>query len=97
MKKLHLVLKHEWYDKIASGEKTSEYREPTEYWSKRLAPYIEYCMFRRPGDPRPIVVFHRGYTNKTMEFNILSVFRTTKQNDLNIREAWEIRLDGRVE
>ena len=33
---LHLVLKHHWFDKIVSGEKTSEYRECSDYWNKRL-------------------------------------------------------------
>lgn len=33
---LHLVLKYEWYDKIASGEKTTEYRECSDYWNQRL-------------------------------------------------------------
>ena len=27
-------LKREWYDKIASGEKTVEYRAQTGYWSR---------------------------------------------------------------
>lgn len=29
-------LKKEWYEKIKSGEKTVEYREVKDYWSKRL-------------------------------------------------------------
>lgn len=37
MKKiLHLTLKKIWFDKIASGEKTSEYREIKPYWDVRL-------------------------------------------------------------
>lgn len=36
---LHLVLKSKWYDKIASGEKTSEYRECKPYWNKRFVGY----------------------------------------------------------
>ena len=36
-KTLHLVLKHHWFDKIVSGEKSSEYRECSDYWNKRLA------------------------------------------------------------
>lgn len=36
MKKLHLVLKHKWYNKIESGEKTSEYRECKPYWNNSL-------------------------------------------------------------
>lgn len=29
-------LKKEWYEKIKSGEKTVEYREVKDYWTKRL-------------------------------------------------------------
>lgn len=36
MEKLKLVLKKKWYDMIASGEKTEEYREITPYWCNRL-------------------------------------------------------------
>lgn len=36
MKTLDLVLKRKWYDMIASGEKTEEYREIKPYWIKRL-------------------------------------------------------------
>lgn len=31
-----LTLKKKWYDMIASGEKTEEYREIKSYWCKRL-------------------------------------------------------------
>ena len=33
---LHLTIKKEWFDKIASGEKKIEYREVKDYWIKRL-------------------------------------------------------------
>ena len=36
MKILHLTLKKKWFDLIASGEKTIEYRERKPYWEKRL-------------------------------------------------------------
>lgn len=36
MKTLHLTLKKKWFDMIASGEKTEEYREPKDYWMRRL-------------------------------------------------------------
>ncbi len=36
MKTLSLVLKKKWYDMIASGEKTEEYREIKPYWITRL-------------------------------------------------------------
>ena len=42
MKVLKLVLKKKWFDMIASGEKTEEYREIKPYWQKRL------CRFCHP-------------------------------------------------
>lgn len=36
MKVLTLSLKRKWYDMIASGEKTEEYREIKPYWIKRM-------------------------------------------------------------
>lgn len=39
MKTLHLPLRAEWYDMIASGEKREEYREIKPYWEKRLLDY----------------------------------------------------------
>ena len=33
---LHLTLKRKWFDMIASGKKTEEYRECKSYWIKRL-------------------------------------------------------------
>ena len=33
---LHLVVKKEWFDKLASGEKTHEYRLAKPYWTSRL-------------------------------------------------------------
>lgn len=78
---LHLVLKHHWFDKIVSGEKTSEYRECSDYWNKRLT-NKHYDM----------VVFHKGYTNTTATYKIMSISITTGQNDLNLPKCWEIKL-----
>lgn len=36
MKILHLVVKKEWFDAIASGQKNVEYREVKPYWTSRL-------------------------------------------------------------
>lgn len=55
-KTLHLMLTYHWWDKVLSGEKKAEYRRFTANWRKRLADV-------RPGD---LVVFHRGYTNRTL-------------------------------
>ena len=34
---LHLTLLRKWFDLIASGKKTKEYREIKPYWNKRLS------------------------------------------------------------
>lgn len=78
---LHLVLKGKWYDMIASGEKTEEYREPKPYWIKRildgstaklpeLAPLPRQLSLRNKYER---VCFHRGYTSQTMIFKIKDV------------------------
>jgi hypothetical protein len=36
MRVLHLTLKKKWFDMIASGEKTEEYREIKKYWIQRI-------------------------------------------------------------
>jgi len=36
MRVLHLTLKRQWFDMIASGQKREEYREMKPYWNKRL-------------------------------------------------------------
>ena len=33
---LTLPIKKKWYDMIVNGDKPEEYREPSEYWLKRL-------------------------------------------------------------
>lgn len=62
--KLHLVLKHKWYDMIASGEKPDEYRARTPYWKKRL-------WDRRYEIDE--IVFHRGYTSETMTKQVVEI------------------------
>lgn len=71
---LHLVLKYHWYDEIASGRKTREYREAKEFWIKRI--WMKHYDF---------VVFHRGYTGVTMAFKLL--FKAFLPNK-NLIELW---------
>lgn len=69
MKILHLVLKKRWYDMIASGEKTEEYREIKPYWSNRLFKgYTHVC-------------FHLGYTANTMLFPIIGIAGDTGKEE----------------
>lgn len=51
MKEITLVLKHHWFDMIASGQKTIEYRENKEYWRKRLI-------------DKDTIIFTRGYNSE---------------------------------
>ncbi len=51
---LHLTLKRKWYDMIASGEKTEEYREIKPYWTTRLKDFL----VKRPFD---YIIFKNGY------------------------------------
>lgn len=69
---LHLVLKGKWYDMIASGEKKEEYRKIKPYWEKRLElKNIKWTDCWGPRfKPFRYVCFHRGYTDRTMTFEI---------------------------
>ena len=78
---LHLVLKGKWYDMIASGEKTEEYRETKKYWIKRIIGVSTPSLPVLALIARQIskqskferVCFHRGYTNRTMIFEIKGI------------------------
>ena len=52
---LIFTLKKEWYEKIKSGEKTVEYREAKDYWTKRIF----------SGKPRGTCYFQLGYNPET--------------------------------
>lgn len=96
MKTLHLVLKHKWYDKIASGEKTSEYRECKPYWNNMFAGW-KFPALRTDHPQYERVIFHKDYTNETMEFEIVSIDIIQNQpNDLNTDYCWEIKLGKRL-
>ena len=69
---LHLILLHKWYDLIDQGKKKTEYRDNTPYWHKRF--------FENPPD---IIIFHRGYTKKTMSFLVTRI--TVKDDKIAIK------------
>ena len=100
---LHLTLTGHWYDKIASGEKTREYRECKPYWNKRftgseqILDTADMAPYRKPVDCKYThVIFHRGYTATTMEFEIKGLNRIRfMPNDLNSNLCWELELGKR--
>lgn len=67
MNSLHLTLTKKWFDKIASGRKTHEFRLVKPYWTKRLE-----------GKHYDRVVFKNGYRRDSptirVEFTGLSRF-----------------------
>ena len=58
---LHLVLTYHWFDEIESGRKRVEYREKKSYWIERVWANREQIK---------TVTFSRGYTSKTITFNV---------------------------
>lgn len=62
-KNLHLTLTFHWWEEIAAGRKTCEYRRFTDGWRKRLNGL-------QRGD---LIVFHRGYTGRTLTRQIESI------------------------
>lgn len=88
MKTLKLVLKKRWYDLIASGKKTEEYREIKPYWGIRLnnLPQGHLLFSYREGySPVPFkkydsVTFYLGYakTRPSMSYEV---------NDITIGEG----------
>ncbi|MFA6088494.1 MAG: ASCH domain-containing protein [Candidatus Woesearchaeota archaeon] len=72
MKKiLNLTLLRKWFDEIASGRKTEEYREIKPYWTTRLE-----------GKEYDVIYFKNGY-NKDAPFMIVEFkgLKKTKRNN----------------
>ena len=60
---LHLTLKKQWFDMIASGEKKEEYREMKPYWHKRLLNKTNDKIIFRNGDSKDaptMIVEYKG-------------------------------------
>ena len=88
MKTLHLTLKKKWFDMIASGEKTEEYREVKPYWIQRLCdPYpgniggdfmdshsVTAYLFKKFDS----VIFRNGYSKNApvMSFKVREISHT---------------------
>lgn len=85
---LHLVLKSEWYDMIACGKKTTEYRDMTMQYSVKLKNFLQKNEVQHlvtedgtfigttdsPIKEHPVFVcFHRGYTQKTISRRIIRI------------------------
>lgn len=51
---LHLTLKRQWFDAIAAGVKTEEYREMSQHWRRNLGKHLE-------APPWKEIHFRNGY------------------------------------
>lgn len=76
---LHLPLKKKWFNMIASGIKTEEYREIKPYWIKRLLVWnwpISHIETFGNGIVKPIthIHFRDGYSKKV----IVKKFKTLR-------------------
>lgn len=80
-KPLHLVLKHKWYDQIDRRQKRVEYRDNTPYWRKRI--------LKNP--PLESIIFHKGYTNITMEYKINYIVAVESFDQIEIYLGVRIR------
>ena len=87
MKKvLHLNLYRKYFDQILKGEKTTEYREVTPYWSKRLE-----------GRHYDVIQFRNGYAKVApmmiVEFKGMGIvtFQTTSTYAIELGEILETK------
>lgn len=99
MKTLDLVLKGKWYDMIASGEKTEEYRAIKPYWEKRLLDYeaikrdYEMLVFRRflVGKGVDPLAYPRGFTHVRFHRGYTKITMTFEIDSItfgNGKEEW---------
>ena len=103
MKTLTLFLKKKWFDMIASGEKTEEYREIKPYWEKRLLDYdainrdYEMLMFRRfmVGKGVNPLEYPRGFTHVRFHRGYTKITMTFEIDSITFgkgKEEWGAEL-----
>ena len=95
---LTLVLKGEWYDMIASGEKREEYRDDKPYWNTRISRWFNEGMAK----VHHVVAFSRGYVKPTMFFRVDALTRVPRRTNYLVwgeptSSHWVIGLGERVE
>ena len=91
---IRLVLTGKWYDLIKSGAKREEYRDLSDYWTKRLKNWLQ-----KPGVH--VVAFSFGYRKADMFFVCSGCHPTWARRHGEWGEPWEshyvISLGERVE
>ncbi len=97
---LTLNLKKEWFDKIKSGEKTHEYREVKDYWTKRIFLYSKLVCRQTSLPLHNKIIFVCGYapkedTSKRLKAKIKSItIKNGKNTDLKIdKDVYDIEFE----
>lgn len=62
IKKLHLVLKGQWFEMIHQEIKTDEYRSFTDFWCRRFYDYAKATEDDLPFKEFDVVEFQHGYS-----------------------------------
>ena len=79
---LHLNLVRHWFEKIAKGEKKTEYRDATMYWRRRLE-----------GRSYDLIEFRNGYATDAPRMRVQ--FRGVRRQGRGVNAQYAIRL-GRI-
>lgn len=80
MSNLILHLEKKYFDQIKSGEKTEEYRQVNEYWSKRLIKktfekVVLLCGYPKRGDETKTII--RKWTGYTIKHEYLPLYNAS--------------------
>lgn len=90
MNTLHLVLKAQWYDMIASGEKTEEYREVKWFWVRRLMFPTESDLEFDDSEMNLIENYENGYLKFCRFDAITFTLGYPKKDDMSRRMTFKI-------
>ena len=85
MKILHLNLYRKYFDAIANGNKTIEYREKTDYWKKRIE-----------GREYDIIKFRNGYAKDAPTMLVeYKGYNIGKEYELKLGKVTEVNYGGK--
>jgi len=88
MKILHLNLYRKYFDEIANGIKTIEYRKRTDYWKKRIE-----------GKEYDIIKFRNGYAKDApvmlVEYKGFWVSSDFEENEIKLGKIIEVNYNGK--
>lgn len=99
---LHLTLKKKWFDLIASGQKTIEYREMKLYWIRRLIGKNFDCIEFRNGYGKDVPKLTIELKEKALRTgeqilsDSISIFRPKNGEEISIDKEYILLILGKV-